>query len=724
MFRRARINSGPVVTTIVQIGRAAESSGFEGDTGSSLRIVEVKRTGDLSGASTVDWRTQPASFAPAADGADFLGGVFPSGQLTFAPGEAVKTITFSVVGDTVPEGAEGYEVVLSQPVGAELGISRVFASIDNDDGLPPRFSIQSAQQPITEADSGVTPYAFLVTRTGGLSGPASVTYAVTGDGMEPADGTDFAGGVLPAGRVDFADGETSKEIVINVAGDRTIEGSEGFTVTISPVVTTTSSPLIHQGSASGLIVSNDFRPMLHLSSDTLWTWEGNDGFAPITFNIQRSGLQDAATVDWAVSGSSVQGPPASGDDFQGGQFPSGVVSFAAGQRDAQIVIYVRGDRQAETSEGFTLTISNPSDNAFMRGGSLRGTILNDDQPPTVAITANQAVEVTEGQSGVTPLQFTLNRTGDIAQASSVDWSVSWFTGTVKPDDFEPGTPTSGRVDFAVGESVKVITLGVRADTIGEADEILDLELSNPSGFSMIANRFVRTVITNDDAPVPGSSGGTGGTAGSGNGLMSDTPGPDSLFGGVGADTISGANGGFNYLRGDAGDDSIVGGADFDDINGNMGDDIAAGGDGDDWVVGGKDQDLLFGDRGDDIVYGNMGDDTCYGGEGNDLLRGGQHNDLLLGDAGDDWLSGDRGDDTITGGAGADTFHSFGDAGIDWITDFRRAEGDRIQIDLDPGGSYTVSQSGANTIIAISGGAQMVLVGVMPSSLVGDWIALI
>jgi Ca2+-binding RTX toxin-like protein len=181
-----------------------------------------------------------------------------------------------------------------------------------------------------------------------------------------------------------------------------------------------------------------------------------------------------------------------------------------------------------------------------------------------------------------------------------------------------------------------------------------------------------------------------------------------------------AGDGLDYLRGEDGDDRIFGGFGFDDVHGNMGDDTVSGGDGGDWVVGGKDRDRLTGDAGDDIVYGNLGDDTCDGGAGADLVRGGQANDVLDGGAGNDLLYGDRGDDTIAGGGGADIFASFGDAGIDRVTDFNRAEGDRVR--LDAGSSYTVSQAGADTVVSITGGAQLVLVGVSMSSLSGDWIS--
>jgi Ca2+-binding RTX toxin-like protein len=195
-------------------------------------------------------------------------------------------------------------------------------------------------------------------------------------------------------------------------------------------------------------------------------------------------------------------------------------------------------------------------------------------------------------------------------------------------------------------------------------------------------------------------------------------GAQTIQGGAGADTVSGGSG-QNYLRGGDGADTVAGGSGFDDANGNMGNDTVHGNAGDDFSVGGKDNDLLFGDAGGDVVWGNLGNDTCDGGDGNDQCRGGQGDDSVTGGAGDDFISGDRGSDTVAGGAGADIFHTSQDAGIDRVLDFHLAEGDRVM--LDPGTTFTVSQVGADTVIDMTGGNQMILVGVPMSSLTGAWI---
>lgn len=206
-------------------------------------------------------------------------------------------------------------------------------------------------------------------------------------------------------------------------------------------------------------------------------------------------------------------------------------------------------------------------------------------------------------------------------------------------------------------------------------------------------------------------------------------GADTLDGGAGNDVVNGNDGDdyilggadSNYLRGDSGNDSIVGGANFDDINGNQGDDTLRGGEGFDWVVGGQANDMLYGEGGGDIVYGNLGADTQFGGAGEDWVRGGQANDSLDGGAGNDLMWGDRGDDTVAGGTGADTFHAFVGGGLDRITDFNYAEGDRLVLDFAP--AYTVSQVGADTVVDLGGSDRVVLVNVTLSALPAGWISL-
>lgn len=167
------------------------------------------------------------------------------------------------------------------------------------------------------------------------------------------------------------------------------------------------------------------------------------------------------------------------------------------------------------------------------------------------------------------------------------------------------------------------------------------------------------------------------------------------------------------IKGTANADMLVGTARDDQIDGYAGDDQIHGGGGNDIIHGDDGNDQIWGDDGNDNMWGGAGADTLYGGTGNDLLRGddgadtlsgddgtddlsgGAGNDVLNGGAGIDTLYGDWGADQVTGGTGADTFvfnrvvdstdgtpqgtyAGFGN-GIDTITDFNPAEGDKIDL---------------------------------------------
>lgn len=299
------------------------------------------------------------------------------------------------------------------------------------------------------------------------------------------------------------------------------------------------------------------------------------------------------------------------------------------------------------------------------------------------------------------------RTGDTVYGFNSTAGRPWFDAIA----------SGQKLIFAAWDAGGVDTFDFSGFAIRQLIDLRAGAFSNVGG--LVGNVAVAVGVTIENA-IGGSAADTM-TGNAAANALTGSAGDDIVYGGGGNDNLNGGEG-QDFLRGETGDDYIVGGASFDDIHGNQGADTAYGGDGDDWVVGGQHNDLLFGENGADIVYGNMGDDTMYGGVGADLMRGGQHNDVMYGEAGDDWMSGDRGDDTMTGGAGADSFHTWSEAGIDRVMDFNRAEGDRVLV--SDGATWTVSQVDADTVVALSGGAQLVLVGVAAASLTGGWIVAI
>lgn len=138
----------------------------------------------------------------------------------------------------------------------------------------PMLSIEPDNAVQAEGDAGTTTFTFTVTRSGDTSGTTSVDFAVTGD----ADATDF-GGTLPSGTVDFADGETSQTISIDVSGDTDIEPDETFTVTLS---NPTGGATITTATADGTILDDDTAVVI----TPIYEIQGESQVSPFVLNGQ------------------------------------------------------------------------------------------------------------------------------------------------------------------------------------------------------------------------------------------------------------------------------------------------------------------------------------------------------------------------------------------------------------------------------------------------------
>src|SRR4051812_6409168 len=80
--------------------------------------------------------------------------------------------------------------------------------------------------------------------------------------------------------------------------------------------------------------------------------EGDTGTTDFTFTVTRTLAHGRASVDYAVTG-------ADANDFAGGSFPSGTISFLNGETSKTITVAVAGDTIFEPNENFTVSLSDP-----------------------------------------------------------------------------------------------------------------------------------------------------------------------------------------------------------------------------------------------------------------------------------------------------------------------------------------------------------------------------
>jgi len=180
---------------------------------------------------------------------------------------AIPTDTLDLDGDgdteeQIPfdQRGEGFDRVVNGTV--DLG------AVEVQDTPEATLSINPLNAVKEEGDSGTTSFTFEITRSGDTSGETTVGYAVEPavlaavvDGRLGASPDDFAGGEFPSGTVEFAAGETSQTLSIEVAGDNTpeIESEEFQNRDIFNIKLTNPSgnAQIEQATASGEILNDD-----------------------------------------------------------------------------------------------------------------------------------------------------------------------------------------------------------------------------------------------------------------------------------------------------------------------------------------------------------------------------------------------------------------------------------------------------------------------------------
>jgi hypothetical protein len=200
----------------------------------------------------VDYATVNGS---ATAGSDYTS---VSGKLTIPAGAASGTINIPITGDTTIEPDETFTLNLTNATNVGFNLSpTVTVTIVNDDAS---LQFNNAASSVNESAGFAT---VTVTRVGDTSRLATVQYATTDTaGLQnctlangkASERCDYATAV---GRLQFAVGETSKNLIIPIVNDALVEGDETFTINLNAA---TGAILATPNPATITIVDNDSTP--------------------------------------------------------------------------------------------------------------------------------------------------------------------------------------------------------------------------------------------------------------------------------------------------------------------------------------------------------------------------------------------------------------------------------------------------------------------------------
>jgi subtilisin family serine protease/subtilisin-like proprotein convertase family protein len=333
---------------------------------------------------------------------------------------------------------------------------------------PPQLSVGDVT--IVEGDAGTANAVFTVSLSNPVGDEVTVGYAT-------ADGTAMAGSDYgPAsGTLVFAPGDTSKTVVVPIAGDTQDEADETLLFNLSNPVNAT----LADSQAIATILNDESR----LSIDDVTLVEGNSGQRTALFMVSLSAPSShAITVNFATA----DGTAAAPSDYVAA---AGTLAFAPGQTSQTIGVTVKGDAQNEASDTFFVNLSGAA-NALLDDAQGLGTIANDDPLPAISVTDPS---VTEGDAGTKNLNFTVSLAPASGRVVTVDYATLAGTATAG-SDFQPA---SGTLTFNPGQTSKTVSIVLVGDTTPEPDETVLVGMANPSGAILLDVQGTGTILNDD-----------------------------------------------------------------------------------------------------------------------------------------------------------------------------------------------------------------------------------
>lgn len=425
-------------------------------------VITVERTGASVGTVTVDYTTMDGTATAGADYQESFG------TLVFTNGQTIQTFTVPIIADTLVEGNETVDLVLSGATGTAI-LGRQFATLTIvDDDFSP--GLLGFTQPVFTVGERGGVALITVGRGAGSSGAASVDVG-TSDGTATA-GADYTASV---GHLVFADNEFFKTFEVPISDDDLVEGAE----TINLVLFNPVGAALGQTNATLTILGDEARFSF---AQTNFTVVESNLFATITVTRTTDGT-GPVSVEFATSNNTA----VAGMDFIS---TNGVLAWAAGDFSPRMfTVQVINDQVGEMTEDLQLWLVNPTGEAIA-GVSTALTILDDDSSFSFD---TSGYFVSEGDTNAI---ITVVRTGFATGNASVNFATSDGTARAGEDYVFTGVT----LNFTNGQTVQTVSIPIIDDAIGESDETVNLILQNPStGTALgIPSAATLTIVENED----------------------------------------------------------------------------------------------------------------------------------------------------------------------------------------------------------------------------------
>src|SRR6476661_1378776 len=424
-------------TPVVNFGAAA----YSGTEGNADTIINIPVT---ISSSPVNNLIVPIALNPNSTATQNSDYTFSPATLTFSAGTNTLTqnVAVTVKADNIPENAETAVFSFGTITDGIAGTTnQAILTIPANDAID--YAIAAGSASIAEGNSGTTPVTFTVTRSGGIDAASSVNYAIGGTATNSSDYNNIggtSGGNSITGTVNFAAGETSKTITLDVLGDAIIEPDETITVTMSNPVAPGPTPTITAAAATTTISNDDTAGVtVNPISGLVTTEAGGTATFTVKLNSQPSanvsiGLSSSNSAEGTVSSNSLTFTSANwnqpqtvtvtgvDDSVADGSKTYNIVTAAAVSTDSNYNNFNPDDVSASNSDNETPGITiNPTSTTTTEGGATGSYSIQLNTQPTAPVTINLA---TGSQiQPITALTFT-----------ATNWNVAQNVAVAAVDD--------------------------------------------------------------------------------------------------------------------------------------------------------------------------------------------------------------------------------------------------------------------------------------------------
>lgn len=388
--------------------------------GTSSITITVNRTGGSTGTATVQYATADVT---AFAGQDYTAA---SGTLTFLNGETSKTFNVTILNESLYEGTEAFNVVLSNATGADLGATTSVVNIENDDAtVQPNILLNEINVDPPGTDEGYE-YAEVISPAAGAQSLGNV-YFVT---LEGDNNTNVARVTFVQSLTGYSTGSNKLAMIksLEALSHSAIEGA----TTIVPSPTMTGVGALQGGGNSFLLIFSPDAPIT--LTQQLGAIDGSLPLLPanavVLDAIGWKGAQENATddvvfggVDLSFASPSNSNIPAAATRILGNSTALNASSWYYGR--------LAGSANTGLAYGTPASVNMPSGASLTPGGAnvidgIAPTVssvvfdkLTSGQAPSITVTFSEAVTgITLSDAGTSSFTITDRSTNTAIPASN------------------------------------------------------------------------------------------------------------------------------------------------------------------------------------------------------------------------------------------------------------------------------------------------------------------